>query len=135
MKVRITDTPLLAGDYPIDFDFTHGEAHLIKKVSGLRGLEIDDGLVSGDTDLFLALGVVALERAGGVRGADQSDLIAELMRLKLGSIRLVEDEEDEGDPDPKASPPPEPNSSPSGTTTNGSSDGQETTPDVTGVPA
>lgn len=137
MKVRISSPQFLAGDYPIDFDFDHGEAHLIKKVSGLRGLEIDDGLVTGDTDLYLAFAVIGLLRAGRPE-SETTDLIAELMKQKLGAFRLIEDEDDaEEEVDPKASTPggSDKTSSSSGATTpTPSDDSPETTPDGTGDP-
>lgn len=139
MKVRITDPPQLKGDYPIDLDFTHGELHLVKKVTGLRGLEIDDGIENGDTDLFLVLGVIGAIRDGRLREADAQDAVAELMKTKIGSVRLIPDEDDEEaeEDDPKASAQSghEETQNSSGETTSPPSDGSpETSLSPTGDP-
>ena len=131
MKVRIDQPPQLAGDYPIDLDFTHGELHLVKKVTGLRGLEIDDGIENGDTDLFLVLGVIGALRAGRLRDADTGAAVEELMKTKIGSVRLIPDEEDaEEDAEGKASVQsvPDETSSSSGATTSEPSDDSPETP-------
>lgn len=61
------------GEYPFDLGmlapghpeaFTAREQHRIKLLSGLRGSEITDGILSGDAAALVAFTLVILERAG-----------------------------------------------------------------------
>lgn len=91
-KIVLEGTPY-DGSYELASGFTMGELHTIKKITGLRGGELDDALTAGDTDLVVAFAVIALERAGVTVDAK------ELWDCEAGTIRLEPDEEDE-DPNP-----------------------------------
>lgn len=52
------------GRYEFDLQFTNGELHRIKQISGVRLGELIDSLKAVDMGLIVALAVVALERAG-----------------------------------------------------------------------
>ena len=89
-KVVIESDNLLAGSYELDLaaGFTHRELHLIKLETGLRAGELEEGIQKADTDLLVALALVALRRAGKDFPSDM------LWDLEGGKITLdVSDEE------------------------------------------
>ena len=82
-KVVIQDVPPYDGEYDIDIGtLTNRELHTIKKVTGLRGGELAEGLVTLDTDVFLGIAYVALQRHG------QEPLAEVLYEATIGKIRL-----------------------------------------------
>lgn len=82
-KVVIADVPPYDGEYDIDIGtLTNRELHTIKKVTGLRGGELAEGLVTLDTDVFLGIAYVALERHG------HKPLAEVLYEATIGKIRL-----------------------------------------------
>lgn len=82
------------GEYDIDFGtLTMREHHTIKRLSGLRALEISEAWLAGDLDLVLALAVIALERAG--RRVNETVL----WDAETGKIRLVFTEDPQAGPD------------------------------------
>src|SRR5579883_597940 len=88
-----------------DEPFTTGELNIIKQVSGVRGMEIEDAFAAGDTDLIVALAVVALYRAGKV-SRKQALFVAEKLWAAPGGGLLFDADEDEKDaPSPPAQPP------------------------------
>lgn len=115
-KVVITDVAPFNGEYEIDLGTFNGfELHKIKVVSGLRAYEIDDGLRSGDYDLFVAVAAIALKRAGH-QYADQA--VEALLAATVGKFKLVLGEPETNGDDPHADeagdpadPPAEPDSS------------------------
>ena len=126
--------PQLNGTYDLDFEFDHGELHLIKDVAGLRGLEVDDAMEAGDTDLILCLGVIGSLRAGRLKPSDTREAVAALMKEKVGTIKLADTEDDEA-PEASAGNEPGETQNSSSETTPPLSDGpQGTTPEPTGVP-
>jgi hypothetical protein len=71
------------GRYEADLTyFTNIELHRIKQMTNLRIGEFDDAFKSGDNDILVAFGVVALERLGK-EGAEQA-----LWNAKAGSINF-----------------------------------------------
>lgn len=126
--------PQLNGTYDLDFEFDHGELHLIKDVAKLRGLEVDDAMEAGDTDLILCLGVIGALRAGRLQPKDVRAAVDELMKEKVGTIQLAESEEAEVPEASAGSEPGETQSSSSSSTTSPSNGHQETTPEAIGVP-
>jgi hypothetical protein len=76
--------------YPMPDAYTYREMARIKNLTGIRGGEIGEALMAGDTEAILALAVVASERIH-----DPIDLQA-LEDLPFGSVWL--DAEPEEDP-------------------------------------
>lgn len=64
MKTVIRGIPGLDGEYELTLDLTLRELSQIKKLSGIRAGEINEALQAGDSDLFVALTVISLQRAG-----------------------------------------------------------------------
>lgn len=87
------------GEYELDLEEeapTGHEWRWIKKVSGYLPLTIEDGLRGGDPDLFIALAVVALHRAGRV-GKDDALRVADVLAeapFDGVAIRYVADEQE-----------------------------------------
>lgn len=89
-KVVISDLhPHYDGEYEFDTDeFTHGELHTIKKISGVRLGELEEALNANDADVTMALVVVCLQREGKEIHEDV------FWNAKAGSLRIV------SEPDP-----------------------------------
>jgi hypothetical protein len=84
------------GEYEFDVSyFTMRELNIIKRTSGVRAGELEEALAASDSDLVVALAVIALERAG-VKGAEDA-----LWNAQAGQITLELDDEgdDVGPPD------------------------------------
>lgn len=60
------------GEYELDTDraFSSREWHWIKRISGYMPLTIREGFAGGDPDLYVALAVIAMARAGKVARED-----------------------------------------------------------------
>lgn len=76
--------------YPVPESFTYRELQTIKTVTGLRPVEFEDALNSGDPDIVIALAVICAKRAGHNITAE------DLMDLEVGAITVEGD--DEADP-------------------------------------
>jgi hypothetical protein len=102
-KVTISGIPQLNGEYPLSLDggFTHRELHTIKQVSGVRLFEVSDAIRAGDQDFFLALGKIALDRAG--RGEPSAYVLDLLWDSPAGSVVIDFSEDEEAGDD--AGPP------------------------------
>lgn len=74
--------------YEVPEPMTYRELGKIKRITGLRGGEIGEALMAGDTDAILAITVIASERANDPVTLD------DLEDMPFGAIR-VEAEEDE----------------------------------------
>lgn len=81
-------------EYPLDLSyFTNRELHMIKKETGIRAGELYSSFDAGDTDLLVALAMIAVRRAGKPVESD------ELWDLPAGKITLdVTDEEADASP-------------------------------------
>lgn len=102
MQIIIDGIPLLDGEYPLDIEgqpLTNRELHTIKEIAGVRAGEFDEALAAKDNDLAVALGMIALRRAGKeLRNADP------LWDAAIGAITVdFGDEEDDALPPPSAS--------------------------------
>lgn len=89
-------------DEASDEALTMEEARLVKKISGVRGGEIQDALAAADTDVVLAFALIVLDR-NGKRATEQ-----QLVKAKLGQISFVlgpvGDSDGDGDGDPPTTP-------------------------------
>ena len=56
--------PSYDGEYELDDEFTNRELHTIKRLSGCRVGELAEALAASDTDVVMALAVIALQRHG-----------------------------------------------------------------------
>jgi hypothetical protein len=85
------------GEYDLVTDraFNAREWRCIKKVSGYMPLTVSDGFAGGDPDLFVALAVVAMTRAGKVERERMLDVADELAEAPFdgAAITMVGDEE------------------------------------------
>lgn len=82
------------GEYDFDLatSFTGREIHIIKRIAGVRLLDIEDALTHGDHDLFLALGVICLRRHGKTIDEDK------LWDAPAGCVRYVAETEADASP-------------------------------------
>lgn len=107
-KIIIKGLGGIDGEYNLDIgamlDFGHpetltqGEAHKIKKATGLRLGELEDAVDAGDSDMVLAFALVVLDRA-----KKRYD-IESLWDAPLGSVVLEADEESASDEADNADP-------------------------------
>lgn len=89
------------GEYPLDdTEFTTREWSWIKRISGYLPMTAEDGFKGGDPELFVALAVVAMVRAGRVEKGDALSVADKLADSAFGSSLtfVADDEEDEADP-------------------------------------
>lgn len=100
MSERIVIDGIAPYDGTYDFDasyFTMRELHVIKRIAGVRAGELDDALAASDSDVIVAIAVIALTRAGVQVNEDA------IWDAPAGTVLFVGDEaEVEGD----AVPPP-----------------------------
>lgn len=95
MPIRIViELPTGERSFDVPDPMTYRELGKIKRMTGYRGGEIQESLISGDTDTVLALSVIAAERAG------EQISLAQLEDLEVGQIRIESDEDE--DPTPAA---------------------------------
>jgi hypothetical protein len=122
-KLTINGIAGLDGDYEFDDSrFTMRDFHTIKRIAGIRAGELMDAYLAGDTDLRLALAVIALERNGRTGVEEQ------LWGAELGAIRLELGDGDEESPPAEAAG----SKTSSGGSSTPGSDPQETPPSPTG---
>ena len=71
-KVIIRNIERYNGEYPLDADvpMTGLDWRWIKKISGYMPMTVDEGFAGDDPDLYVALAVIALHRAGKIRGPE-----------------------------------------------------------------
>ena len=87
----------------LDRELTTREWGWVKRLSGYMPLTIVQGLEGGDPELFTALAVVALRRAGRIEQGDATDTYEQLLDTPAGRITLESDtaeavEDDAGPP-------------------------------------
>ena len=103
-KVVLEGVPPYDGEYDLDTEraFNAREWHWIKKVAGYMPRTIREGFRGGDPDLWVALAVIALARAGKIdrsEGLAVADLLAEQpFEMDGGAITLVFPDEDDDSP-------------------------------------
>ena len=115
------------GEYELDDDrtFNTREWNWIKRLSGYMPLTVSDGFAGGDPDLFVALAVIAMCRAGKIdrsEGLRVAEVLAEAP-FDGTTIQLIggtDDEEDDAVPPVLTSEPA--GSSPASSLTNDSSE-------------
>lgn len=98
-KIVVDGIPAFNGEYPIDLEaFTMRELQIIKRMSGVRAGELSEAFAAGDSDLILAIAVIAVRRNG--RQWEAFEKLA--WDVDLAKITFVGDEEsevaDEADP-------------------------------------
>lgn len=123
-KLIVTNLPPYDGEYEFEnLEFTFGELHKIKQMTGLRRGDFMDAVVSRDADLDIAFSLVVLERHGHT--ADPKILWA----ATPGSLTLVFGDDDEAD---DAAPLAKNESLSGGDSSNPASDNQENDQSPTG---
>lgn len=94
-NLTITGLGSLDGSYEFDDSrFTMGDFRTIKRIAGVRAGELGDALAAGDTDLIVAIAVIALERNGRVGAEDM------LWTADAGQLSLTLGGGDDADPPP-----------------------------------
>jgi hypothetical protein len=103
-KFVITGVAGFDGEYPVDIgSFTMRELQIIKRMSGVRAGELEEAFGAGDSDLILAVAVIAVRRNG--RLWETFERLA--WEADVASITYVsEDEEVAPDADPLTLPAP-----------------------------
>lgn len=93
-KFVVKGIPAFNGEYPIDVGtFTMRELQIIKRMSGVRAGELEEAFGAGDSDLILAVAVVAVRQSK----KDWQAFEALAWESDVGAISFVGDEEeDEG---------------------------------------
>jgi hypothetical protein len=119
--IRINGCPPYDGDYEADLTrFTNGELRTIKKESGIVASKLQDALLDGDQDAFVALTIVMLQRSGKF-----PTVVPQLLwDAPADALEFIPDNEDEVDasaegnsPTPSEPPsPPAASSEPGGAT-------------------
>lgn len=120
MRVVIEGIAPYDGEYEIDQEraLNAREWRWIKRISGYMPFTLDEGLVGGDPDLFIAIAVVAMCRDGKVRRDDWERAAERMSEAHNGAIDLIPDKAEQEDdalpPDLTGQPDgPSPNGSPS----------------------
>lgn len=84
--VIIEGVPPHDGEYEIDFtSLDMDEFHLIKRLTGIVAGELEDALARIDTDVFVGLAAVVIQRSGKRITANVEN---QLWKAKLGQIRV-----------------------------------------------
>lgn len=137
-KLTITGHGVYDGDYPFDFDkpFTMRELHILKRISGARAGELSEAFAAGDSDVLLAVAVIAVRRTR----PDWEAFEAIAWEAEAGLLELVFPEDDADDPPSTLRQQPgEPGNSNDSTTStgagssNGSASYPEPNPEATGT--
>ncbi len=104
----IIKTGLYKGEYELDdSEFTTLEWSWIKKFSGYLPLTAEEGFKGADPELYVALAVVAMHRAGRVEKGEAKVVYDRLADLPFGeglTFKPGEDEPEEGEEDPPDAP-------------------------------
>lgn len=116
MHFHLEGLPPHDGDFPFPADLTNRELHTIKLMAGVRAGELEEAMTAGDTDILLAMLVIALQRAG--HKVDTEQIWDTTFGDEAGKIQFIVDEEDEVE---KLPPPSEPAESAEDSGQNGAS--------------
>ena len=96
MAKMIVNVPGFAGEYELDEDraFNGDEWEWIREVSGYMPLTIQDGFAGGDPTLFVALSVIAMNRARRITDEQVIDTAKRLKKVPFDgeAITMVGDE-------------------------------------------
>jgi hypothetical protein len=93
-KFVVTGIPAFDGEYPINVQsFTMRELQIIKRMSGVRAGELPDAFNAGDSDVILAICVIAVRRNG--RDWESFEKIA--WDVDFDAITFIADEEPDDD--------------------------------------
>jgi hypothetical protein len=107
MIIRVRGIPPYDGDYPFDpASFTVREHQTVRRISGLRPLEWQDGFDGGDAGLVAAFIVVAVQRArAGEKVNEDAFLDSDLagVQFDAGDVEATPDPTT-GDPDDSLTP-------------------------------
>lgn len=96
-KFVVEGIPAFNGDYPIDIrSFTMRELQIIKRMSGVRAGELAEAFEAGDTDVLLAIAVIAVRR----NGKDWESFERIAWESDLSAITFVGGEEAADEPTP-----------------------------------
>ena len=129
------------GEYEIDLaTINMEEFHLIKRLTGLVAGEVEDALMRIDTDIFVGLAAVVIQRSGKRVTANVEN---QLWKAPLGALRvkLEPDSPPEKSQEMPRSSNDEPNQQSEGTSSSGddgkdaSETSEEDSPQATGQPA
>ena len=127
-RIKIEQIHPYDGEYDLDLSyFTMRELHTIKRVAGVRAGELDDAINSGDSDVVVALTVIALERAG--KNGVNVDLIWD---APMGRVSLIAGDEEPVEDD--AVPPPTVPPASGGVSSSPGSESPASDPSPTGIP-
>lgn len=85
------------GEYPLESDrpMTALEWRWIKKLSGYMPMTIDEGFAGDDPDLYIALAVIAMARAGKIRREEVTLAANVLLEAPVDGSSIVLDFSDE----------------------------------------
>lgn len=106
--IRLNGTGRFDGEYDLgdnDRVFNGREWHWIKKISGYMPLTISEGFAGRDPDLFVALAVIAMCRAGKIRRESALDVAEQLLEVPYegsNTIDLIGDDVEDDDENPPA---------------------------------
>jgi hypothetical protein len=100
-RIIIKGIPRYDGEYELDDDvaFNAREWRLVKKHAGYMPLTVSDGFAGHDPDLYVALAVVAMTRAGKVKREDGLEVCETLAEIPFdgATITLADDPDEDGD--------------------------------------
>lgn len=94
MVFQIRGIPPYDGEYTLNGGLKADELRLIKRVSGVRGGEIEAALEAGDYDVVVALAMIAVQRARPDDRVRQEPFD----KSEIGAIDVVGDEADDALP-------------------------------------
>lgn len=102
--MRIDGVAGFNGEYPLDMTyFTNREYDLIRRISGVRAGELQDGFAAGDAVLIMAVAVIMVWREKGTQPPLDPFWDAKESKFTLTADEEPEDVEDESLP-PKIAP-------------------------------
>jgi hypothetical protein len=115
-----------------DESLTNNEAHLVKSISGVRGGEVIEAFLAGDTDVRMALTIIVLAR----HGKRVDERLLGPLPAGTAVFEVREEEEEEEIPPTSEGEVKEESPSPNGGRTSGLTlASRDADPEVIGVPA
>lgn len=107
VRIIVTQIPPYDGEYEFDDrTFSTRELRWIKQIAGYLPMKLNEGLEGGDADLYIALTVIAMKRAGKITREQVLDVADRLADVPLedSRIRFVGDDEGADAVPPDGSP-------------------------------